>query len=368
MIPYDSISQPTLLLDEARCRANITRMVRKAQASGVRFRPHFKTHQSAEIGEWFRPFGVQAITVSSVSMAQYFAQHGWRDITIAFPVNWRQIDVIRELASQVRLGLLVDSVETAETLVEHLRAPADAWIELDVGQHRSGIPQEDVAAVQRVARALSRAPGLTMRGALAHAGHLYHASSPQAVREGFTRIVNQLQEVRGQLRGQGWDDFEISWGDTPTCSLVDDLSGVDEIRPGNFVFFDLEQLQLGACREEDIAAAVACPVVSKPDGSRVITYGGAIHLSKEALDSGGEVSYGAIALPQDGGWSPSLPGAHMVSLSQEHGVGWMHPSDLDRVPLGDLLVVLPVHSCLVVDLLPGYTTLDGKSIATMGKR
>jgi D-serine deaminase-like pyridoxal phosphate-dependent protein len=368
MIPYETITQPTLLLDEARCRANIARMARKAQASGVRFRPHFKTHQSAEIGEWFRPFGVQAITVSSVGMAQYFAQHGWRDITIAFPVNWRQIDAIRELAREVRLGLLVDSVETAEYLVEHLRVPADTWIELDVGQHRSGIPEEDLAGVRNVAQALSRAPGLTLRGALAHGGHLYHAASPQAVRDGYAQIATRLEEVRSDLRGQGYDGFEISWGDTPTCSLVDDLSGMDEIRPGNFVFFDLEQLHLEACREEDIAAAVACPVVSKPGGSRVITYGGAIHLSKEALDDHGEVSYGAIALPQDGGWSPRLPGARMQSLSQEHGVGCMQLPDLDRVHLGDLLVVLPVHSCLVVDLLPGYTTLDGQSIATMGKR
>src|SRR6476620_10300974 len=88
------ITRPTLLLDEARCRRNIERMASKARRSNVRFRPHFKTHQSAQIGEWFREAGVNAITVSSVKMAEYFASHGWDDITIAFPANWREIEAI----------------------------------------------------------------------------------------------------------------------------------------------------------------------------------------------------------------------------------------------------------------------------------
>jgi D-serine deaminase-like pyridoxal phosphate-dependent protein len=86
---YSDISVPTLLLDEGRARRNIFRMADKAASNQVRFRPHFKTHQSAAVGEWFRDVGVTAITVSSVEMARYFAAHGWNDITFAFPVNVR---------------------------------------------------------------------------------------------------------------------------------------------------------------------------------------------------------------------------------------------------------------------------------------
>ena len=81
------IAKPTLLLDTQKVRRNITRMAEKVQRSGVRLRPHFKTHQSAVIDEWFRAQGITDITVSSVDMAIYFARHGWDDITIAFPVN-----------------------------------------------------------------------------------------------------------------------------------------------------------------------------------------------------------------------------------------------------------------------------------------
>ena len=73
------ISRPALLLDKEQVFSNIDKMASKAKATGVKFRPHFKTHQSAEIGNWFRDFGVTAITVSSLDMAIYFAKHGWAD-------------------------------------------------------------------------------------------------------------------------------------------------------------------------------------------------------------------------------------------------------------------------------------------------
>ncbi|RMG79679.1 MAG: alanine racemase, partial [Bacteroidetes bacterium] len=88
------LTQPVPLLQSDICRANIRRMVGKARKNGVRLRPHFKTHQSAEIGEWFRAEGVSQIAVSSLVMAEYFAGAGWSDITVAFPVNILEIETI----------------------------------------------------------------------------------------------------------------------------------------------------------------------------------------------------------------------------------------------------------------------------------
>ena len=66
----------------------------KGQEKQHHFRPHFKTHNSAFIGNWFRKLGIHSITVSSVSMAKFFSAYGWRDITIAFPVNPLEIGAI----------------------------------------------------------------------------------------------------------------------------------------------------------------------------------------------------------------------------------------------------------------------------------
>jgi len=133
------IEKPTILLNVDQAKRNIQRMAVKAQRQGIRFRPHFKTHQSAAIGEWFRQAGVTAITVSSLEMAQYFARHGWDDITIAFPANLRQVGAFNKLARSIHLGLLVESIETVDYLSNQLTAPVDTWVEIDDGTNRTGV-------------------------------------------------------------------------------------------------------------------------------------------------------------------------------------------------------------------------------------
>ena len=117
---FNEITQPTLIVNEAICRENIQKMAAKAKRNGVIFRPHFKTHQSSSIGEWFRDEGVRAITVSSVKMAENFSKNGWKDITIAFPVNILEIHAIDQLAAKIKLTLLVDQIETVNYLNDQL--------------------------------------------------------------------------------------------------------------------------------------------------------------------------------------------------------------------------------------------------------
>ena len=104
-----NIIKPTLLLNKEQCLSNISRMYEKAKNSGIHFRPHFKTHNSAFIGNWFRRLGIHSITVSSVSMAKFFSAYGWRDITIAFPVNLPELGQISELAAELNLNILGES-------------------------------------------------------------------------------------------------------------------------------------------------------------------------------------------------------------------------------------------------------------------
>ncbi len=76
----------------------------------------------------------------------------------------------------------------------------------------------------------------------------------------------------------------VLYGDTPTCSTRDDFTGIDEITPGNFIFYDLTQVMLGSCSLEDVAVAMRCPVSGKyPDRKQLLIHGGGIHFSKESL-------------------------------------------------------------------------------------
>lgn len=356
------IEKPTLLIDPDRVRNNIRRMAEKARQQNVRFRPHFKTHQSALIGGWFREEDVRAITVSSVDMALYFAQSGWRDILIAFPVNWRQVEKLWNLAKEIRLGLLVESAATARWLQGNLGPPVDVWIEVDEGSGRSGIPWHTPQTVFQIAE-LIRGSQHRLRGLLTHAGRIYGASSTEEIHRVFTQTVQRLNQVRDYFVSQSGETLEISIGDTPGCSLVADFGQVDEIRPGNFVFYDAQQLRLGSCQADDIGVVLACPVVAKyPARSEVVIYGGAIHLSKDTVMEGGQPVYGLVAELQTAGWGAPLPGAAVVRLSQEHGVVRLPEPALSQVSVGDVLLIIPAHVCLSVSALGEYKTLEGETI------
>ncbi|MFN3331944.1 MAG: alanine racemase [Caldilinea sp.] len=352
---YSDISVPTLLLDEGRARRNISRMADKAASSQVRFRPHFKTHQSAAVGEWFRDVGVTAITVSSVEMARYFAAHGWNDITIAFPVNVREIDKINRLAQQVRLHLLVENQATVNFLSQRLTETVGIWIEIDAGYQRSGVRWDDGSTLATLAQQIMACDRLALQGLLTHDGATYATHSHDELAAQYGQTIRRLNQARNWLMERSFLGLELSVGDTPACSVLDDLGQIDEMRPGNFVFYDWMQVQIGSCTADDIAVIVACPVVSiHPERNELILYGGAVHLSKENLR-------------QQEGWSMPLQGVWVRSLSQEHGV--VHAEDaafaelVKHVEVGGLLGVVPVHSCLTADLLKQYRTLNGELLS-----
>lgn len=365
---FDRIEKPTLLLDEAAARRNIARMAEKTRRVGadIRFRPHFKTHQSAAVGEWFRPEGVTAITTSSLDMAQYFAANGWQDITIAFPVNLRQARALDDLAKRIRLGLLVESAESVERLAEALSTPVDLWLKVDAGTHRTGLAWDDPDAAAAVAEAALRVKHFRLRGVLTHAGITYTARGAEEVCRRYAENTARLSALHHALEQRGIGPLEISAGDTPASSLCSDLGPVNEIRPGNFVFYDAQQMQIGSCGWQDVAVALACPVVAKhPERGEAVIYGGAVHLSKDFLVENERRVYGYVCLPEGERWGAPLERGYVSAVSQEHGVVHLSDADLRRVRVGDLLCILPAHSCLTVTLMKQYLTLDGQILQTM---
>lgn len=365
---FETLDRPTVLVDEARARRNIERMAARAAQRGLAFRPHFKTHQSAVIGNWFRDYGVRAITVSSLEMAAYFAAHGWDDITIAFPVNVRQLDGFAELAQRVRLQVLVTSPAVVEALERRLPAPVGAWLSIDAGQHREGLAAAAVDQVAALIQRVQAARRLRHLGFLAHFGDTYAARGAAAVTRVFQAGRDTLLNLKAALAGQGVDAGRLSLGDTPSCTLVDDLSGVAEIRPGNFVFYDLMQQQNDVCAEADIAAVLACPVVDVyPERSVILLYGGAVHLSKDyVMNPDGSRAYGRVAGLTPAGWGPSWDAAGVASLSQEHGVIAATAEQCRETAIGDILAILPAHICLTVSATPHYQTLTGQRFAAWG--
>jgi D-serine deaminase-like pyridoxal phosphate-dependent protein len=361
------ITRPALIVNKERVKTNIDRMIAKIAKSckntgkNIRFRPHFETHQSAQVGEIFRAKGVTSITVSSVEMAIYFAQNGWKDITIAVLVNPLEIEAIDRLAGTVDLELLIDSPGIAEFLHRKLNHSVQVWIKIDTGYHRTGVEWDRKNLIFEIASAIVQSSNLHFKGLLTHSGHSYRAVSINGIRDVYEDTVSKMNHVRDYLKEKGFQGLEISIGDTPTLSVMETLFGVDEIRCGNFVFYDLDQVKRGACSENDIAVAVACPVIGVyPHRNEIVIYGGGAHLSKEFLEyTVDKQTIRIFGLPTFPGqtldeWGPAIPFSYVHSLSQEHGIVKSYPEIVEKARVGDILMILPVHSCLTANLLKDY--------------
>ena len=243
------VIEPTMVLNEDVCKSNIARMAQKAKAAGVTFRPHFKTHQSREIGEWFRKSGVEKITVSSLNMAMKFAEWGWNDITVAFPVNCLEHEKINYLASKIRLNLLLAHSEGAQQLSACLKYPVGVYLSVDTGYHRDGVDANNYEKIDRIINIVAPDVNIKFEGFLTHAGHTYHARSKEEVLQIHRDNLRMLKNIKERYINR-YPQLKISLGDTPSCSLADRFGVASEIRPGNFVFYDVTQMLIGSCAKQ----------------------------------------------------------------------------------------------------------------------
>ncbi len=355
-----NITTPTVMLNWPVAQANIRRMVDKAKRHGLHLRPHFKTIQCHQIARYFKELGVHTCAVSSLSMAEYFASDGWDDITVAFPVNLREMETINDLAGKISLNLLIVNAKSAAFLNDKLESPVGIFIKIDVGAGRTGLLPEDEIGIESCLNEIEKAKNLVFMGFLTHAGHSYRARSKAEVLKVHEETTAVLRALKKKYR-QRFPQLLLSPGDTPTCSLAENWDGIDEIRPGNFPFYDVMQVQIGSCEMKNIAVALACPIVAKhADRQEVIIYGGGVHLSKDRLLSEGQEMYGLPVFLKEHGWEMPEEGCVVKSLSQEHGIIHCTPSFFEKLEIGGLVGILPVHSCMMVDIAKSYLTTDGQ--------
>ena len=358
------IIKPTLFIDKIKCKENINRMFSKAKRYNLELCPHFKTHQSLEIGSWFKEIGVRKITVSSVSMAEYFSDQ-WNDITIAFPVNILEIESINKLAKKITLNLTIENNESILFLCENLRFEINVFLKIDVGYHRTGIESMNYKLIDKILSKIETHPLINFIGFLGHAGHTYNCRNEQDIIEIHTASLDIMHTLKEKYANR-FPNLIISLGDTPSCSIAENFDGVDEIRPGNFVFYDLTQNLIGSNLISEIAIALACPIVAvHKNRSEIVVYGGGVHLSKDRLSDKEEIVFGRVVKKENNGWGDLITDTYVKSLSQEHGIISIPKNEINNYTIGDCLMVLPVHSCMTANLMKSYTTFDKEVISRL---
>ena len=325
-------------------------MKHRAGRHGLSLRPHFKTHQSGETGRLFREEGISRITVSSLDMAIRFAADGWKDMLVAFPFDPATLQDVNSFPGDLRLSILLDNTGALRGL-EGLKKLVDFYIDIDTGYGRTGIEARRTGLVRELLDAAGKNPALRFRGFYCHAGHSYKAGG----RDERDRIHNRAME---DLAGLKVEFAELSplvlYGDTPNCSIQEAFGPVDELTPGNFVYYDLMQYSLGSCGLDEIAVKVECQVAGiYPERKQLVVHGGAVHFSKERMVVDGQDIFGRL-VPGPG--QEDMAPVYLRSLSQEHGILEGCPRELMSLDIGDLLQFWPVHSCLTANLMKEHTS------------
>jgi D-serine deaminase-like pyridoxal phosphate-dependent protein len=312
---------------------NIDRMQGFAAEHHLDLRPHVKTHKCLEVGRRQVDAGAVGITAGNVGEAEVFAEAGFEDIFLAYPVwpSGTKGDRIRSLAQTTRMRVGVDNVAAIEALADAMGDEPDRLqvvVEVDCGARRSGAPP--AAAGDLAVRARNR--GLVPVGVYTYPGHgsLGPGFRESAAQDQATALTNAVRS----LRDVGVTAEVVSAGSTPTVAFSTG-SVITEIRPGEYVFCDLNNTRLGACEEDQIALFVAATVVSNCVPDQVILDVGTKALGREGSPQSG---YGGIVGRK----------AVLAKLNEYHGFAAV-PAGESCPDVGTVVPVVPNHVCPVVN-------------------
>ena len=357
-----SLRTPCVLIDQRRLERNIDRMQQAAEAGGKRLRPHAKTHKSPDLALTQMARGAVGICCAKLGEAEVFAERGLPDIRLPYPLNPVNADRVLALLDRTRLSFIVDDFDVARgwsRVMSTAGRQVDILIKIDVGFHRCGIDPDTVDAVDFIAR-IAALPGLRLKGLLSHAGHAYRASSEQEVETIARREAELLAGLKDQAAGAGVALEELSVGATPTARFSANLPGITELRPGNYVYYDRMQVNVGAADWDDCALTVLARVVSRPDPRRVILDSGSKTLTSDLVRGGAAPDYGVIQQALD----DSTPDERFAieRLSEEHATVRVMNGTTTLVP-GDLVRIIPNHACVVSNLVDEAWVMSGDEVA-----
>ena len=355
----DQLPTPSLILDRAILRRNLKRMSDRLHSAGVVLRPHLKTAKSVQVGRMAVEGHDGRITVSTLAEARYFADGGFKDILYGVGIVPAKLPVVAEIRRRgVNLRVVTDNLSVAKAIAAatHAGDTFSVLIEIDSGAGRAGLPFPALPGLLEIARVLHAAPRVELAGVMTHAGHSYHQSTPDGVAAIAEQERRAIVGAAEMLRAAGIPCPIVSGGSTPTAVHSRDFNGITEMRPGVYVFNDLDQEFIGACTAGDLALSVLASVIGHyPHRNQILVDAGALALSKDisAQEFQPKVGFGTIVGPE------TATGMAVVDCSQEHGfVGADAPMAYDYLPVGSRLRILPNHACITAAAYDRYYVVD----------
>jgi D-serine deaminase-like pyridoxal phosphate-dependent protein len=344
---YRELSTPALTVDLDTLERNLNRVAELCRRQGVGLRPHTKTHKTVEVSRMQLAHGAVGLTVAKVGEAEVLAGAGLDDILVAFPVMGdEKLRRLAEIASVRRVLVSLDSEAAAQELSRAVAAKGaviGVLVEFDAGAHRCGLdPGPDLVAL---AKAIEKLPGLKFRGLMSFFGNVW--GMPEQRRAEAERVAERLCRGLAAFRAENMPVEIVSGGSTPSAEFAHLIPGLTEIRPGTYVYNDLNTYYQDACALEDCAVRVVTTVVSTAVPGRAIVDAGSKTFSSDLLGSGPKSGYGYVV---------EAPDAPIIKLNEEHGhldiAKSQHP-----FRVGEVVTVIPNHVCTTVNMHDEIFTL-----------
>lgn len=358
----ESIDTPALLLDRAKLERNCLRMRSRVQSHGVALRPHVKTAKCVEVAQRALDAPSGAITVSTLREAEYFFDHGFRDILYSVGMVPAKVGRVAELIRRgARVGTIVDGVEGARAFkqaCEKAGVRIPTLIEIDSDGHRAGLAPSDPALLEAAA-----VLGDSLQGVMTHAGDSYNCTTTDAIRQVAAREREAVVSAATSLRAAGHASPVVSVGSTPTATFADSFAGVTEVRTGVYVFQDLVMAGLGVCAVDDIAISVLASVIGhQREKNWLLIDAGWMALSRDRGTAKQKVDQGYGLVCDVEGRPLDLV---VAEANQEHGIVTRRDGgaiDFSRYPIGTLLRVLPNHACATAAQHSEYRVIDNGEV------
>ena len=270
MTAIQDLDTPALIVDLDIMERNLRRVADYCASHNLRLRPHTKTHKSILIGKQQLALGAAGLTVAKVGEAEVMLGAEPRDLLVAYPVvGEAKLRRLAAVAGVTRVTVALDSLFVAQQLSQIAQAAKTSFgilTEIDVGLGRVGVTPADAL---ELTRALCAMPGLEWRGITFYPGHIKD-QDPQKLAE----LSRTVEQIVGNFSNVGFTPEIVSGGSTPALYHSHEIAGLNEIRPGTYVFNDLNTVAAGACAMEDCAASIVVTVISHNRADRMIVDGG----------------------------------------------------------------------------------------------
>lgn len=335
----DDLPTPALVLDSQIVAENIRRMAEYGRKHNLGIRPHTKTHKSLKLAQMQLDAGACGLTVAKVGEAEVMAELE-TEILIAYPAfDAARKRRIAQLAHKRRVIVGVDSQLAIEQLAAAAGEAGSAvgiLVDIDVGPGRTGVPTPKAAL--ELAQVVSRYPQLRLDGIMCYPGHIWNQVNEQA--QPLSAVSAKLRETLDLWQAAGLEARIVSGGSTPTAYQSHLVPEFTEIRPGTYVFNDLNELKAGFNSLEQCAARIIVTVISNAVPGQVVIDGGSKTFTSDVCVPDRESGFGQVI---------GFPNAKITKLSEEHGQ--VDVRAVDQPPrLGERLAVIPNHICPCVNL------------------